>query len=277
MKSKVNIKGHPLHPMLVMFPIAFFTATMVFRFLSLLMRDASFAQTSFYMNVAGLFCSVAAAVPGIIDYTFTVPPGSTAKKRGARHGILNVIVILLFLMALLLGLNFPTMQVPVLLVEMAGVAIMIVAGWLGGTLVSRNQIGIDIRYANAGKWKELYIKQNSDLVEIGPDNLLLNQMMLVHVKGKRIVIAKTENGIAAFNDRCTHNGGSLAAGSLIRGVVQCPWHGSQFDTVTGEAICGPAHRGVKMYSAFIKDDIIMLELIPGNESELIKITHTEVK
>jgi uncharacterized membrane protein/nitrite reductase/ring-hydroxylating ferredoxin subunit len=261
MKSKVHIKGHPLHPVLVIFPIAFFTATLVFNFLSFLTRNESFAQTSFYMNVGGLICGVAAAVPGIIDYGYTVPPNSTAKRRAVRHGLLNTTVLLLFLMALLMRLNFPNKQLPVLLIEAAGVSVMIIAGWMGATLVHRNQIGVDNRYAGAGKWKEVYIKSaDTNIIEVGFDDLQSDQMMLVHVGNKRIVIGKTDGGLVAFDDRCTHRGGSLAAGTLICGVVQCPWHGSQFDTLTGEALSEPAYRPVHIYKVYLRNDVIFLDI-----------------
>ena len=60
------------------------------------------------------------------------------------------------------------------------------------------------------------------------------------LNGDRVVVARTEEGYAAFEDRCTHKGGPLSDGTLICGTVQCPWHGSQFDVHSGEVKCGPA-------------------------------------
>ena len=72
-------------------------------------------------------------------------------------------------------------------------------------------------------------------------------MKLVHVDDQRIVVARTERGHAAFQDRCTHRGGPLSDGVLICGTVQCPWHGSQFDVQTGEVKCGPAEQPIQTY------------------------------
>ena len=77
--------------------------------------------------------------------------------------------------------------------------------------------------------------------------LEVNQMKLVHVDEQRIAIGRTEDGVTAFQDRCTHKGGPLSDGALICGVVQCPWHGSQFDVHTGEVKCGPAEEPIKTY------------------------------
>ena len=72
-------------------------------------------------------------------------------------------------------------------------------------------------------------------------------MKLVHVDEERIVVARTEQGLTAFSDRCTHKGGPLSDGTLICGTVQCPWHGSQFDVQTGRVTCGPAKEDIRTY------------------------------
>jgi nitrite reductase/ring-hydroxylating ferredoxin subunit len=73
-------------------------------------------------------------------------------------------------------------------------------------------------------------------------------MALVHVGTERVAVARTEKGVAAFSDRCTHKGGPLSDGVLMCGRVQCPWHGSQFDVHTGEAKAGPARENIRTYA-----------------------------
>jgi nitrite reductase/ring-hydroxylating ferredoxin subunit len=72
-------------------------------------------------------------------------------------------------------------------------------------------------------------------------------MKLIHAKDKRIVIARTEQGYVAFDDRCSHKGASLAGGAMICGTVQCPWHGSQFDVKTGMVKAGPGNEKIQTY------------------------------
>jgi nitrite reductase/ring-hydroxylating ferredoxin subunit len=72
-------------------------------------------------------------------------------------------------------------------------------------------------------------------------------MKLLRVGEKRIVLARTETGYVAFDDRCTHRGGSLAGGVLICGTVQCLWHGSQFDVSAGTVKGGPAKKDIRVY------------------------------
>src|SRR5205823_3794511 len=76
----------------------------------------------------------------------------------------------------------------------------------------------------------------------------VGQMKLLRVGDRRIVLARTEQGYAAFDDRCTHKGGPLSDGALICGTVQCPWHGSQFDVRTGAVKAGPSDRPIGTYT-----------------------------
>ncbi len=251
MRSKAQVKGHPLHPIFVNFPIAFFLGTWLFDGLAYATPSLylSFSTTALYIQIAGIGFSLVAAIPGIIDYVYTVPPESTAKSRAAQHGLLNVTTVALFSISLFYKLISKEAQ-PLILIGLETIAIvlMAIAGWLGGTLVNRNQIGIDIRYAGAGKWKELHAKAQNGKVRLeGMDRVQPGQMVLLHVASKRIVLANAEGKLLAFEDRCTHRGGSLAAGALVCGTVQCPWHGSQFDVATGEVKAGPATKKIDTF------------------------------
>lgn len=262
MKSKANIKGHPLHQMLVGFPIAFFAGTLFFDLLGFVRSDLYFEKTAFYLNIAGIATALLAAVPGIVDFRYTVPPQSSAKKRAVKHGLINTSVVILFVLAIILRKDDGQNAVVVVCIDMIGVVLLTIAGWLGGTLVTRNQIGVDIRYANAGKWNEVYLNTDEKTVRISTtDELKVNQMKLIHLNGKRIVLAKgSDNNYAAFDDRCSHRGASLAAGSLICNTVQCPWHGSQFDIRSGSVIAGPAGEAIRVYKIRVEGNPVYLEL-----------------
>ncbi len=151
MRSKAHLKSHPLHPILIPFPLAFFTGTLLFDVLGYFTDNATFWQTGFYLQIAGVGFALLAAVPGIIDYVYTVPPKSSAKKRASIHGLLNVTNVVLHLGVWLYRKQTDDISLIVLLLEGAGMVLLLIAGWMGGTLVYRNQIGVDQRYANAGK------------------------------------------------------------------------------------------------------------------------------
>ena len=260
MKSKASIKSHPLHPILVCFPIAFFTGTVIADFCRIILDNPQLAYTASLLNIAGIVGAVLAAIPGIIDFVNTVPPKSSGKKRAARHGMTNSLMLVIFIFVWFKR-DDPGFNSNLLLaLEIFAWILMGIAGWMGGTLVYRNQIGVDVRYAHAGKWKEESFEQSAT-IDIGSNDMLkVNQMKLLHIGDKRIVIGRTETKYVAFNDRCTHKGGSLAAGSMICGTVQCPWHGSQFNCETGGVTAGPAHESIHTYTIAELNGRLFLQL-----------------
>lgn len=261
MRSKAHFKSHPLHPILVAFPIAFFIGGFVFDVLSLIWDNNSFRQTGNYLAIAGIAGALLAAVPGVIDYFYTLPPKSSAKKRGTQHAVINLTNVFLFAFAVYYRHTENASSFVVVIIEGAGIILLSIAGWMGGTLVHRNQIGVDHRYASAGKWNEGYFKPGNGPIEVASiDELKINALKLLHIGDKRIALGRTEKGYVAFSDHCTHRGGSLADGVLICGTVQCPWHGSQFDVETGVVKAGPAKENIEIYKVEERDGKVYLKL-----------------
>src|SRR5439155_11029082 len=199
-----------------------------------------------YLVPAGLVAGLVAAVPGLVDYLGSVPPQSSAKERATRHGLINVGSLALFALSWLAGKK--RRRALPLAMQSIGTATLCVGSWMGGTLVYRNQIGVDHRYANAGKWQEETAgADDTNAIEDAAHDLAVNQMKLVRAGGKRIAVGRTGKGYVAFQDRCTHKGGPLSDGVLMCGTVQCPWHGSQFDVHTGDVKAGPAEKKIETY------------------------------
>jgi nitrite reductase/ring-hydroxylating ferredoxin subunit/uncharacterized membrane protein len=235
--------------MLVSYPFAFLTGAFLFDVFGRALNKPELGATGRHLTAAGIGAGLLAAVPGAIDYFSSVPPHSSAAERATKHALSNVTALALFGASWLLRRGRRP-SAGSLSAQAAGVGMISMGGWLGGTLVYRNQIGVDHRYADAGKWKEVTASQGAPLALPAPeDDLQVNQMKLVHVGGERVAVGRTEDGYHAFQDRCTHKGGPLSDGALICGIVQCPWHGSQFDVKTGEVKAGPAEQPIKTYSS----------------------------
>jgi len=261
MRSRLHIKSHPLHPILVSFPIAFFTGALITDVGAWILDKPILNSTAYYLNMGGIAFALLAAIPGFIDFLFAVPPKSSGKKRAAQHGIMNVTMLLIFIIAFFYRRMASANFYITLSLEFIGVILMSIAGWLGGTLVYRNQIGVDHRYANAGKWNEASFNEETGEVAVATsDELKTNAMKLLHFKNKRIVLARTEDNYVAFEDRCPHRGGPLSDGTIACGIVQCPWHGSQFDTKTGDLKNGPAKEGIKTYPVKQENKKILIRL-----------------
>lgn len=277
MRSFANFKGHPIHPALTPFPFAFLTGAFVAHAIAVVFKQSQFWTTGGHLTIAGVALALVAAVPGFLDYLFNVPPDSSGKRRATKHllAMLTVVVLFAASLAFRTGSN-PVAQTLVLVLQGIGTALLSIGAWLGGTLVTRNQIGVDHRYANAGKWNEARLSAVGlrAVVAARHDELQVNQMKLLHVDGRRIVLARTDDGYAAFDDRCTHRGASLADGAMVCGVVQCPWHGSQFDAHTGAVKAGPAKAGIRAYEVEVRDREVLLH-VAGERDGALSIARAE--
>jgi nitrite reductase/ring-hydroxylating ferredoxin subunit/uncharacterized membrane protein len=224
----------------------------IFDLLGSASHEQQYFATGFYLIVAGCVGAVLAALPGAIDLLFVVPPRSSAKERGYIHGGLNTLVLALFIAeAAYRGGPATSAGGLSLLLSLVGVIALCVSTWLGGTLVYRNQIGVDHRYAGAGKQKQR-TPDSFDRPVCNTGELAEGQMMLAEINGERIAVGRCSEGMFAFSDHCTHRGGPLSDGALVGCTVQCPWHGSQFDVRTGRVVAGPAQHKIKTYQIEIR-------------------------
>ena len=268
MKSRASLKSHPIHPMLVCLPIGLWTGSLAYDLVAAAAGDDTesdrFRRSADDMMLAGFVGALAAAVPGAIDYFAVIPPDSSAKKRGATHGLLNVSLTVLYGVNLLLRSRSKErwgkwLGTPL---SVLGIGGLMYSGWLGGTLVYRNQIGVDHRGPNATKWRESGAIEGppGEPVEVASMDEFEKpgQMKLVHLNGHRIVVARAGEQIVAFDDHCTHRGGPLADGVLACGTVTCPWHGSQFNVETGEVVSGPAEEGIRVFPVRIEGDRVQV-------------------
>jgi nitrite reductase/ring-hydroxylating ferredoxin subunit/uncharacterized membrane protein len=261
MRSRASLDGHPLHPALIPFPFAFLTGALAFDVLGWSFDAPAWWATGEHLAVAGVLTALVAAVPGFIDYLHTVPPGSSGKKRATQHMLFNLSAVVLVGVAWLVRrADSPALVVVGL--ELIAVGLLLYGSRLGGVLVARNQIGVDHRYANAGKWKEAtFAEQPGGAVVVATaDELEANQMKLLRFGDRRIVLARTEESYVAFDDRCPHRGGSLAGGSMSCATVQCPWHGSQFDVRSGAVKIGPAKEQIRTYTVETRGRDVVLSL-----------------
>ncbi|HVH89042.1 MAG TPA: DUF2231 domain-containing protein [Terriglobales bacterium] len=247
MQSRAQIKSHPIHPMLIVLPLGLFLGSCIFDLIGKATNNELLWAASYYCAIAGIVGGFCAAIPGTIDWFTVVPPRSSAKKRGLLHAGLNLLVLVGFIVIAVhrsAAIGEPggfELGLMTLCIVVLGIS-----GWLGGTLSYRNQIGVDHRYANAGRFKERRL-ESWERPACNQSELSEGQMMLVHVGDERVVLGRCPEGMIAFSDRCTHKGGPLSDGALVGCTVQCPWHGSQFDVHTGRVVAGPAKSKIEVY------------------------------
>ena len=141
MKSRAGIAGHPIHPMVVPFPIALWIFSLASDFIYLFgFGGPVWKDIALYTLVAGVGGGLAAAVPGYLDYRAITEP--LTAKIAERHMIINVSLVLLFSINVLLRLSTgPHAMAPVVL-SVVGVAGLAISGWLGGELVYVKGVGV---------------------------------------------------------------------------------------------------------------------------------------
>lgn len=140
MKSAARIGTHPIHPMLVGFPIACWVLSVV--------ADLYAAYTDqlhyfgYYLAAAGCVTALLAAIPGFMDLFGAIPAGHPARSTGWRHAILNLVVLGLFAASVALRPEPAYMSYPAYVTAIAGVVVLAISGWLGGTLVYDHHVGV---------------------------------------------------------------------------------------------------------------------------------------
>lgn len=145
MESRAKLFGHSIHQMLIVFPFGLLGMAVIFDIIHYV-RGGGWSIASYHMIAAGVITGLLAAVFGFIDW-LGIPANTRAKSIGAWHGCGNVVVVLLF--AVSWWLRRPNAGNPTTLafvLGLAGLALVLLTGWLGGELVSRLGVGV---YADA--------------------------------------------------------------------------------------------------------------------------------
>ena len=139
----MKIAGHPVHPMLIVFPLGLLATAVIFDIITLSTSDGKWSTMAWYMIAAGIIGGLLAAVFGLIDW-LGIPSKTRAKAVGIWHGGLNVLVVLFFAVSWLLRRPNPATPTGLALaLSFAAVIIAVAAGWFGGELVDRLGVGVD--------------------------------------------------------------------------------------------------------------------------------------
>ncbi len=146
MYSKVKIAGHPVHPMLVSFPVAFYAASLVCYIAYNSNGNPFWFKVALLANIAGVVMAAVAAIPGFIDWLF-IPAGSKPKKTGLIHMICNVLALALYTLSWWLQCTqwdeaMPAIGYAIPLTA-AGFLLTLIAGFLGWKMVQKHHVGVD--------------------------------------------------------------------------------------------------------------------------------------
>ena len=144
MNSRVKLLGHPLHPMLIVYPLGLLSTAVIFDLISMATDSKIFPVVSYWMITAGIIGGLMAAIIGFFEW-MAIPVDSRAKRISNWHALGNLTVVLLFAASWWLRTGVPN-KVPTTAafsLSLAALLLALVTGWLGGELVYRLGIGVD--------------------------------------------------------------------------------------------------------------------------------------
>jgi uncharacterized membrane protein len=140
-RSNVAINSHPLHPMVVPFPLAYLVGVLIADIVFLATADPFWATAAFWLLAFGIVMGLLAGLLGFIDFA-TLPPARS--RTGWTHLIGNLLAIVISAASLLLRWDDPAaaVQPTGLILSIIFAAILVVTGWAGGELSYRHKIGV---------------------------------------------------------------------------------------------------------------------------------------
>ncbi|HET7317148.1 MAG TPA: DUF2231 domain-containing protein [Sphingomicrobium sp.] len=142
--STAKIGGHPIHPMLIPFPIVCFVGTLVTDIVFLNNHDPGWATASRYLLGIGIIMGLAAAAAGLTDFM-----GDDRIRRlgdAVKHMLANVTAVVLSVVNFFIRLdNNDAISGIGIILSAVVVLILLYSGWKGGDLVFRHGIGVDDR------------------------------------------------------------------------------------------------------------------------------------
>jgi len=147
MYTRAAVAKHPIHPMLIAFPVALYTATVIALIVHAGTHDPFWYRAAFWANLAGVVMAAVAAIPGFIDL-LSLPRHTKALTTGLRHAAFNVLALALFVISvIILGRNWfgPTLVLDTaapLVLGIIGLGSTVVAGALGWTMVQTHHVGV---------------------------------------------------------------------------------------------------------------------------------------
>jgi len=256
---------HPIHPMLVHFPIGFLVLSFLLDLVSMAFPEVpNLVRGSFYAMLLGIITALLAAVPGFVDYS-DIRRDHPGKTTATRHMTLNLMVVAIYGLNLWIrssALSHPKISLLPLLLSIIGIGLLSVSGYLGGRLVYDQGIAVgrhkrrtatpqDTLYLSTG-----YLASGAEISFVPvPDAEQLGNGETLRVEIDKLVmtIARIDNQLYGFQEFCTHRFGPLSEGSFHGFNVQCPWHNSCFDIRTGKVTNGPAKVDLKTFKIEMRD------------------------
>jgi uncharacterized membrane protein len=139
--TPASIAKHPIHPMLVVFPIGLFVFSFVMDLFFLSgNRDTTLNIIALYTMIGGIIGGLSAAVFGFIDF-FSL--SGRAKRIATFHMSLNLTIVVLFVINAALRIRGVSVLPVPILISLISILLLVISGWLGGELVYVEGVAVE--------------------------------------------------------------------------------------------------------------------------------------
>jgi 3-phenylpropionate/trans-cinnamate dioxygenase ferredoxin subunit len=97
-------------------------------------------------------------------------------------------------------------------------------------------------------------------IDVGPvEGVTASSPLTAEVDGYPIVIVPCGAEFFAVEDRCSHDGESLAGAEVEACEIICPRHGARFDLRTGDALTPPAYEPIRTFRVRVENGRLLVE------------------
>ncbi len=143
MSTRASVHRHPIHPMLIVFPLGLWIFGFICYAVYMGTDGLSWRVAALYAMAGGIIGAVLAAAPGLID--LLTLRRSRAWITGVSHMIANVTALILFIIAFAIGISREGPATATLVLSIVGSIGIGIGGWLGGALVYVHGVAVEPR------------------------------------------------------------------------------------------------------------------------------------
>jgi nitrite reductase/ring-hydroxylating ferredoxin subunit len=216
--------GHALHPLLTDVTIGSYTSAVALDWLG---GEESEPAAQRLIGL-GLLSAVPTVASGYSDWADTEVASDRVRRIGVVHAAANAAAASLFAASWIVRRGGGSGR----LLALAGGGVLAGAAYLGGHLTLAEGVGVDHTTFEDGPEDWTSVLDDAALAD--------GQMRCVEADGTQVMVARSQGGLYALSNHCSHRGGPLHEGKLDGVNVSCPWHDSVFDLRDGSLIHGPA-------------------------------------
>ncbi len=224
-----KVLGHPLHPAITDIPMGAWAVAVVADYAAHFTNRLPTEAGDVALAVA-LATALLAVLTGYTDFRHTF---AHERRVALTHGLIMSAAVTLGVVSMALRWWSGSAIHPLAVgLSTAGLGLLIVGGYFGGHLVFGLGSAVN---------RNAFAEGSDDFVAVGvASDFAEGTLTRVVAAGMPVLVVRKEGELHAIGAVCSHAGGPLDEGTLNRGVVTCPWHGSRFCITNGKVKHGPA-------------------------------------